>query len=139
MSWFLAAVGRFPRWGWVLSACLLVLGLFLARGGYRLLVPTVDRGFQNAEFDIRVEKARTQAEFEALLGPPGDYSTRDRNYIGFHSGPPPTGRLVTWKDDYAVVVVYFDREGDKNYWGVYKLIPDNRDWRRRLWGFLFDD
>jgi len=61
----------------------------------------------------------------AILGPPGDYSTREQP-MWMVTGQLPRGRPVEWKDDYVRVVVYFAPDGHKTYWNVAKPSPDNR-------------
>jgi hypothetical protein len=116
MRRFVTAASRLPRWTWKIVACLVVGGL--AIGSYR---SPVDRGFKDA--DLR--EANTQAAVVAILGPPGDYSTREQPMWMVTIGQLPRGRPVEWKDDYARVVVYFAPDGHKTYWNVGKPTPDN--------------
>jgi hypothetical protein len=88
----------------------------------------VDRGFKDAD----LSNTRTEAEIAALLGPPGDYSTREQGYEGRLIGPLPTGRRVEWKDDYALVEVYFSPDGYLNSMSVLTPSPDRRSWFERL-------
>jgi len=112
----------------IATAGLLAAGLVLVLAGIVFPWP-VDRGFK----DANLEGASTEAEVYAILGPSGDYSTPIRTYGGTFCG---TGRVfnhnqkllcreVVWKDDYAVVVVYFGKRGQKPF--VEGVMVSRRD------------
>ncbi|MBA4189496.1 MAG: hypothetical protein C0467_16025 [Planctomycetaceae bacterium] len=86
--------------------------------------PPVDRGFKNASLG----HAKTEAEFVALLGPPGDYSTSRRTYEFFKVSDIPEVREIEWKDDYAAVVAAFLGDGGPvAYWNRAKAVPNMTD------------
>src|SRR5581483_7624073 len=132
MSRFRTAAGWRRLWVGLAAACL--IGGVLALAVFRPLAP-VDRGFKDAD----LSNAQTEVEVVALLGPPGNYSTREHVYMGFHSGPFPKGRVVTWRDDCAEVIVYFAPEGYWTYYRIDRAVPARRSWvdhLRDLWDAL---
>lgn len=85
-------------------ACILVV-LLIGFGISKCLPTPVDKGFKDAHDSLFSAKSRE--EIEAFIGPPGDYATRRRVYWGIHTGLAPEGSLVEWRDDFALIEVYF--------------------------------
>jgi hypothetical protein len=138
MNRFRTAAGRVPRWAWLAAAFLLVGGIAWACWGHRPSGP-VDRGFRCVR-PADLAGAWTQAEVEAVLGPPGWYATRkpaysctlpaDPSLAG--PGPWPATQRVEWADDYALLAVYFGPDGRRVFWMGHMANPDTRTAVERL-------
>jgi hypothetical protein len=70
-----------------------------------------------ANFD-RIDFGMSRAEVEEILGPPGDYSTYDLNFIYPGKRPhveirgtDPRGYFAEWLSDGARIFICFDRSG----------------------------
>lgn len=117
---------RFSQRNGILCVLLVLLLCSVASFVYWEAFP-VDKGFRDARPKLRGVKTLT--EVNDILGPPGDYSTKPRAYIGLegHSGPFPTGNSCTWIDDYAFIMVY-SRDGYVSYCAVMEVTPNYRPW-----------
>jgi hypothetical protein len=102
----------------------------------------------------RIKEGMSRAEVEAILGPPGDYSSGPLEFARETPGPHPTGDFemshrvtlfdtdadrVEWRSDRQILCVYFLRSGvaAKGFWDVAPMAQSPLDallWRaRRQW------
>jgi hypothetical protein len=117
-------------------------GLAVVAAGVVVLWPGRDR-VTPENFD-RVRAGMTRAEVDAILGPPGDYTTaptegvrvtRSKDYPTFRAPGSESAYLQScWLSDTAQAVVWFDYSGRANR-GYYApmRIKDETPWARFLW------
>jgi hypothetical protein len=95
------------------------------------IIPLIDKGYRNSKNHNALSKCRTRPDFEAVLGPSGDYRI-DRSSQIYHWNPGeipiPEGKDVFWTDDYYEIWARVDPgTGRVNRWyGCYST--QENDW-----------
>jgi hypothetical protein len=91
------------------SAVILAVGLALAGAVLALAWPLPSR-VTRANFD-RIKEGMSRADVEALLGPPGDYTTAPTSFDRMEGVWRPGSKEAKWEGDECMVVVDFDASG----------------------------
>jgi hypothetical protein len=114
-------------WYWLRPLILLVVGLLVIVGGYRVFVwfqpkPTID-----ASLERKIKQGMTAEEVERTVGvPPGNYYYPNfpwQSRAGYFSSPgrvPGAVDVKHWQGDDGTIAVYFDAQG-KALWAEWDL------------------